>query len=106
MKKALSVCCCLLLFLSVFALPAGAAKNDVREGIATTAVLIAGRRVRAERSRCPSLQKEIHGYLWDARAAARGEERPVKEHDHAMDALRYLCHTCTSRFRRAGGRDG
>ena len=81
------------------------AKNDVREGIATTAVLIAGRRVRAERSRCPSLQKEIHGYLWDARAAARGEERPVKEHDHAMDALRYLCHTCTSRFRRAGGRD-
>ena len=31
MKKALSVCCCLLLFLSVFALPAGAAKHDVRD---------------------------------------------------------------------------
>jgi len=75
------------------------AKNDVREGIAATAVLIGRRQLRAERTACPSLQREVHGYLWDSRAAARGEERPVKDHDHAMDAMRYLCHTLTSRFR-------
>ena len=80
-------------------------RNEVREGIATTAVLIGNRQVRAERNRCPCLLREIHGYLWDSKARDRGEERPVKDHDHAMDALRYLCHTRTTRFRRAGGHD-
>ena len=76
------------------------AKNDVREGIATTAVLIGNRQVRADRERCPCFLREMHGYLWDDKARMRGEERPVKDHDHAMDALRYLCHTRTTRFRR------
>ena len=76
------------------------ARNQVREGIATTAVLIGNRQVRAEKNRCPCLMKEIHGYVWDEKARLRGEERPLKERDHAMDALRYLCHTRTSRFRR------
>ena len=76
------------------------AVNSVREGIATTAVLIGNRQVLAERTRCPNLFREIHDYVWDDRARQRGEERPLKEHDHAMDALRYLCHTLTDRFRR------
>ena len=76
------------------------ARNDVREGIATTAVLIGSRRVRVERTRCPGLLKEVHDYVWDDKAALRGEEKPLKVHDHAMDALRYLCHTKTDRFRR------
>ena len=76
------------------------AKNEVREGIATTAVLIGRRRVRVERNRCPCLIKEVHSYVWDEKARQKGEERPLKEHDHAMDALRYLCHTLTDRFRR------
>ena len=76
------------------------AVNSVREGIATTAVLIGNRQVLAERTRCPNLFREIHDYVWDDRARTRGEERPLKERDHAMDALRYLCHTLTDRFRR------
>ena len=76
------------------------AKNAVREGIATTAVLIGSRAVRAERSRCPNLLREMHSYVWDDRARLKGEERPLKERDHAMDALRYLCHTMTDRWRR------
>ena len=76
------------------------ARNEVREGIATTAVLIGNRQVRAERTRCPGLLKEVHDYVWDGKARLRGEERPLKEHDHAMDALRYLCHTRTDRLRR------
>ena len=75
------------------------AKNDVREGIATTAVCIGNRRVRVERNRCPSLLGEVHSYVWDEKARQKGEERPVKVHDHAMDAVRYLCHTKASRFR-------
>ena len=46
------------------------------------------------------LLKEVHNYLWDEKARQRGEEKPLKENDHAMDALRYLCHTRTNRFRR------
>ena len=76
------------------------ARNEVREGIATTAVLIGNRQIWAVRDRCPCLMKEVHGYLWDEKARQRGEERPLKERDHAMDALRYLCHTKADRFRR------
>ncbi len=82
------------------------AVNQVREGISTTATLIGNRQVKAERNHCPCLLREIQSYVWDDRARLRGEERPLKERDHAMDALRYLCHTKTTRFRRmAGGRD-
>ena len=76
------------------------AVNDVREGISTTATLIGSRQVKAERNRCPCLLREMQSYVWDDRARRRGEERPLKERDHAMDALRYLCHTKTGRFRR------
>ncbi len=76
------------------------AANDVREGIATAAVLIGNRQLLAERDKCPNLLREIHSYVWDNRAVLRGEERPLKERDHAMDAMRYLCQTKTSRFRR------
>ena len=76
------------------------AVNNVREGIATTATLIGNRQVKAERDHCPALQREIQSYVWDDKARARGEERPLKERDHAMDALRYLCHTRSGRFRR------
>ena len=76
------------------------ARNEVREGIATTAVLIGNRQVKVNRRNCPALLKEMHGYLWDEKARQRGEERPLKERDHAMDALRYLCHTRSTRFRR------
>ena len=75
------------------------AKNEVREGIAATAVLIGSRGVRVRREACPCFLREIHAYLWDEKARQRGEEKPVKDHDHAMDALRYLCHTLTNRFR-------
>ena len=78
------------------------ARNDVRGGIAVTAGLIRNRQVRADRRRCPFLLQEIHSYLWDEKSRRNGEERPVKDHDHAMDALRYLCHTRATRFRRAG----
>ena len=79
------------------------AVNAVREGISVTATLIGNRQVKAEREQCPALLREIQSYVWDDKARLRGEERPLKERDHAMDALRYLCHTKTNRFRRKRG---
>ena len=75
------------------------ARNAVREGIAVTATLIGNRQLLAERHACPNLMKEMHSYVWDEKARLRGEERPLKQFDHAMDAMRYLCHTRSSRFR-------
>ncbi len=76
------------------------AKNAVRDGIAAASVLIAAGRLKAERTKCPCFLREIRSYLWDEKARARGEERPLKEQDHAMDAMRYLVNTCRTRFRR------
>ena len=61
---------------------------------------IGNRQLLAERRRCPNLMKEIHSYVWDEKARLKGEERPLKQFDHAMDAMRYLCQTKTNRFRR------
>jgi hypothetical protein len=32
-------------------------------------------------------------YAWDSKAALRGEEKPLKIHDHCPDALRYFAKT-------------
>lgn len=34
--------------------------------------------------------KEFNSYIWDSKAAERGEDAVVKEHDHCMDADRYF----------------
>lgn len=47
--------------------------------------------VRIGREACPSLVRELGGYVWDE---AHGDgERPLKADDHACDALRYLVAT-------------
>jgi PBSX family phage terminase large subunit len=69
------------------------AQNDVIDGIRTVSTLLATRRLRVNRDRCPNLVREITGYVWDEKALARGVEQPLKQSDHAVDALRYLCHT-------------
>lgn len=44
--------------------------------------------VAARRPTC--LEEEIVGYAWDTTPGKPPKEAPVKENDHAMDALRYL----------------
>ncbi len=44
-------------------------------------------------SRCVNLIKEMEMYVWDEKAIERGIEKPVKQHDHAIDSLRYACYT-------------
>lgn len=75
------------------------ADNSVTDGIRSTATLLAADRLRihescatehrAARASENDLLGELAGYVWDPTAAAKGEERPVKDADHGPDALRY-----------------
>ena len=38
-----------------------------------------------------NLREQIQSYAWDSKAADRGEDKPVKKSDHAIDGLRYAC---------------
>lgn len=59
------------------------ADNEVLEGIRITMTLIGQRRLKVEKS-CTNFRAEIESYIWDKKAAARGEEAPVKEKDHCL----------------------
>lgn len=76
------------------------AANDVADGIRVTSQRFAGKKLRVHRKRCPYLVKELGTYAWDPKAALRGEDAPIKEHDHGPDALRY------HEFTLYGGADG
>lgn len=73
-----------------------AADNEVLEGIRMVSTLISQRRIMVEKS-CTGFLSEIESYVWDREAAMHGEERPVKEKDHAQDALRYYVNTTFNR---------
>ena len=73
------------------------AVNDVLPGIELCSTMIHKRLVKVDKS-CVNFRKEINSYVWDDKARQRGEERPLKQKDHAMDAMRYLLATTISRF--------
>lgn len=70
----------------------GNANNDVLDGIRTVAALFATGRLVIHES-CTHLLDEIPGYVWDTKASEKGEDKPVKLDDHAIDALRYAIHS-------------
>lgn len=64
------------------------AKNDVLLGIAAVSSRIDADALRVHTG-CRFLLQELAGYAWDEEAARRGQDVPIKENDHAVDALRY-----------------
>lgn len=66
------------------------ANNDVVEGIRRTGALLKDHKILVNKSRCPNTVKEFGLYTWDEKC---NNDRPIKEHDHAMDALRYMAYT-------------
>jgi PBSX family phage terminase large subunit len=68
------------------------ANNDVLDGIRTVSTMLHERRLYVHES-CKNLIREMPGYAWDPKAQSKGEDRPMKVNDHAVDAARYFCHT-------------
>lgn len=68
------------------------ADNDVINGIRLVASFFTNRRFFIDRS-CQATILEISSYVWDPKAQARGEDKPLKQNDHAMDRNRYMIYT-------------
>lgn len=68
------------------------ARNDVLDGIRFVAALL-NREMIGFAVECKNTIQEFNSYIWDAKASEHGEDKPVKQHDHAMDAVRYFCYT-------------
>lgn len=68
------------------------ARNDVLDGIRFTGTLLNTGGISFF-SKCINTINEFNSYIWDSKACERGEDRPVKQHDHCMDAVRYFCYT-------------
>ena len=65
------------------------ASNNVLEGISVTDQMLHGGAIKVSES-CTSTLSEFGLYRWDDKAA---KDAVIKEHDHAMDALRYQAST-------------
>ena len=66
------------------------AKNDVLSGIRLTADLLKNRKLVICEG-CEDCLREMEEYVWDL--AGGGHDRVRKEHDHAMDDMRYFAAT-------------
>lgn len=65
------------------------ADNTVLKGIELTSSIIESDMLRILKH-CKNTIKEFSSYRWDPKAQERGIDQPVKQNDHAMDALRYV----------------
>ena len=63
------------------------ANNNVLDGIRITGTLLQSGKLKIHQS-CVDAAREFETYSWDEKA---GEDRVVKEFDHAMDDIRYFC---------------
>lgn len=68
------------------------ADNDVINGIANTGKLLEDGYILIS-EKCKNTIDEFDLYVWDEKAANAGEDVPIKENDHCMDALRYFVNT-------------
>lgn len=65
------------------------ADNDVINGIRCTSTAMERGLIKVHK-RCTSWKKEAQSYVWDDTAT---EDRPIKDSDHLMDAMRYFVYT-------------
>ncbi len=72
------------------------AKNDVVDGIRLVGAMLSRSEIYFH-SCMENTLREFSSYVWDRNAVDRGEDRPLKENDHAMDAVRYFCSTAASK---------
>ena len=65
------------------------ADNNVLDGIRDTARCLQQSVVKINRNTCKRTVREFGGYIWDNKSI----DVPIKENDHAMDAIRYFIRT-------------
>lgn len=68
------------------------AVNDVLPGIRFQGQLLTNGTYKIC-SNCKETIKEYTNYVWDSKASERGQDKPVKQHDHTKDAERYALYT-------------
>ena len=71
------------------------ANNDVTNGIRMVYTLLNTGHILINRDNCPNLIAELGLYIWNEKRGESGKEEVVKQHDHALDALRYAIYTTT-----------
>jgi PBSX family phage terminase large subunit len=69
------------------------AENEVNEGIRRVSMVLNQKLVRFCHQTTKKTVQEMQTYAWDSKAALRGEEKPLKIHDHGPDAFRYFAET-------------
>lgn len=71
------------------------AANDVLRGIGAVSNLIGSHHLLVT-DRCKGFLSEVTEYVWDQKKADEGEDYPVTENDHSLDAARYAIYTTRS----------
>lgn len=64
------------------------AKNEVVGGIRFVSSFLNNGTLKVTR-KCSHLIREFQSYVWDSKSLRTGVDKPLKENDHALDALRY-----------------
>ena len=72
------------------------ADNSVIDGIRFTATLIAQGKIKIHEN-CKEIRREFGAYRWDDK---RTEDTVIKEFDHSMDQMRYLCWTLRHKLKK------
>lgn len=68
------------------------AKNSVLDGIRNQANALVNGLIMYNDC-CVETFREYSSYMWDEKAADRGEDKPVKQNDHQLDGDRYFVNT-------------
>ena len=68
------------------------ADNAVLDGIRSVGSLLHNNLLFCHKS-CTNTIREFQSYSWDIKAQEKGEDKPMKENDHALDGTRYAFHT-------------
>jgi len=72
------------------------AKNEVIDGIRNVASALVEGLIKYN-DVCKETFREFSSYSWDTKAQQRGEDKPIKENDHQLDADRYFVNTVVKR---------
>lgn len=73
------------------------ADNSVLDGIRSVGNLLQMNELLFTKD-CTNTIAEFGAYRWDDKAAEHGEDKPIKQDDHAMDAVRYFVSTILGRI--------